>query len=95
MSREEALAEMRQAAGRDFDPGLILKFAAYLEAESGSRSDFLAKKETALIKQYFAGILQKFSAGKIVPPAMPQVVFELRSVIKRHDSSVKDLADVL
>jgi len=95
LSREEALTEMHQSAGQEFDPELIMKFVAYMEAESGARQDFLAKKETALIKQYFAGILQKFSAGKVVPPAMPQVVFELRSVIKRHDSSVKDLADVL
>lgn len=95
LSREEALAEMFQKAGQEFDPALIPKFVAFMEADSGAQQDFLAKKETAFIKQSLAGILQKFSAGKIVPPAMPQVVFELRSVIKRHDSSVKDLADVL
>jgi HD-like signal output (HDOD) protein len=55
----------------------------------------LAKREEAFLKQAFAGTLQKFSAGKIVPPAMPQVVLEIRNLIKRQDSSVKDLADVL
>ena len=95
MSREDALAEIRNKAGQEFDPELIPKFIEYVQADSGIRQDFLVKKQTTLIKQSFAGILQKFNAGKIVPPAMSQVVHELRNVIKRQDSSVKDLADVL
>ena len=57
--------------------------------------DLLLKKQAAFVKQSFAGILQKFSAGKIVPPAMPQVVFELRNVIKRQESTVKDVSEIL
>ena len=95
LSREEALAEMFEQAGREFDPKLMPRFVAFVEADAGVGQDFLAKSDTSFIRQAFAGILQKFSAGKIVPPAMPQVVFELRKVIKRQDSSVKDLADAL
>ncbi|HSW50775.1 MAG TPA: HDOD domain-containing protein, partial [Bryobacteraceae bacterium] len=92
LGREQALAEMFGQAGREFDPQLISRF---VEADAGAGQDFLAKKDTGFIKQAFAEILQKLSAGKIVPPAMPQVVFGLRKVIQRQDSSVKDLADVL
>jgi HD-GYP domain-containing protein (c-di-GMP phosphodiesterase class II) len=95
LSRDDALSEIRSQAAREFDPDLVAKFIEYLQVEAGSREDFLAKKQAVSIKQAFAGILQKFSAGKIVPPAMSQVVLELRKVIKRQDSSVKDLADVL
>jgi HD-GYP domain-containing protein (c-di-GMP phosphodiesterase class II) len=95
LSRDDALAEIRTKAGLEFDPGLVSKFIDFIQSDSGIREDFLTKKQTSLIKQSFAGILQKFSAGKIVLPAMSQVVFELRNVIKRQDSSVKDLADVL
>ena len=95
LSRDDALADIRNQAGREFDPDLVPKFVEFMQTDSGIRKDFLAKKQTTLIKQSFAGILQKFNAGKIVPPAMSQVVNELRNVIKRQDSSVKDLADVL
>lgn len=95
LSRDDALAEIRQKAGQEFDPELVPKFLEFMQADSGMREDFLVKKQSALIKESFAGILQKFNAGKIVPPAMSQVVSELRNVIKRQDSSVKDLADVL
>ncbi len=95
LSRDDALAEIRNKAGQEFDPELTPKFIEFMQADAGIQEDFLVKKQTNLIKQSFAGILQKFSAGKIVPPAMSQVVFELRNVIKRQDSSVKDLADVL
>lgn len=95
LSRDEALAEIRGKAGQEFDPELIPRFAEFMQADSGMQDDFLVKKQTTMIKQSFVDILQKFSAGKIVPPAMSQVVFELRKLIKRQDSSVKDLADVL
>jgi HD-GYP domain-containing protein (c-di-GMP phosphodiesterase class II) len=95
LRREDALAEMFEQAGREFDPQLISRFMAFVEAGAGAGQDFLAKKDSGFVKQAFAEILQKFSAGKIVPPAMPQVVFELRKTIKRQDSSVKDLSDVL
>jgi HD-GYP domain-containing protein (c-di-GMP phosphodiesterase class II) len=95
LSRDDTLAEIRKKAGQEFDPELIPKFVEFMQADSATQEDFLTKKQTTLIKQTFAEILQKFSAGKIVPPAMSQVVLELRNVIKRQDSSVKDLADVL
>lgn len=66
-----------------------------MESHAGKAEDFLLKKQASFVKQSFADILQKFSAGKIVPPAMPRVVFELRNVIKRQASSVKDVSDIL
>jgi HD-GYP domain-containing protein (c-di-GMP phosphodiesterase class II) len=95
LSREEALAAMFEQAGREFDPKLMPRFVAFVEAGAGGGRDFLADRETSAVKRSLAEILHKFSAGKIVPPAMPQVVFGLRKVIQRQDSSVMDLADVL
>ncbi len=95
LERGAALARLRELAGSELDPGLVEPFARFLESGDPPAGDFLARKEASFIRQSFAGILQKFSSGKLVPPAMPQVVFELRNVIKRQDSSVKDLADVL
>jgi len=95
LAKEEALAAIHEKAGQEFDPALIPKFIQFIETDSGVYDDFFSKKQTSFIKETFSGILQKISAGKIIPPAMPQVVFELRNLIKREDASVKDLADVL
>jgi len=95
MTAEEALAAIHEKAGQEFDPGLIPKFIQFMRSDEGKAEDFLRKKQAAAVKQTFSDILQKFSAGKIVPPAMPQVVFELRHMIKRQSSSVKDVSDVL
>jgi len=91
----EALADIREKAGREFDPALIESFIQFIESTPGAAEDFLLKKQKALIKQSFAAILQKFSSGQIVPPVMPQVVFEMRNVIRRQDAAVKDLAEVI
>ncbi|MEJ5358403.1 MAG: HDOD domain-containing protein [Desulfobacterales bacterium] len=95
LERRAAMERLRGLAGSELDPRLVEPFLAFLESGEIPAGDFLARKEATFIRQSFAGILQKFSSGKLVPPAMPQVVLELRNVIKRQDSSVKDLADVL
>ncbi len=95
LTMDQALADIQENAGGEFDPALIPKFVEFMQSTSGAAEDFLLKKQTAFIKQAFAGILQKFSSGKLVPPAMPQIVFELRNLIHRPDSSVKDLAEVI
>jgi HD-like signal output (HDOD) protein len=95
LTKEEALAAIHEKAGQKFDPNLIHKFIQFVESNSGIDDDFISKKQTSFIKEAFSAILQKISAGKIIPPAMPQVVIELRNLIKREDASVKDLADVL
>jgi len=95
MTADEALAVIQKKAGQEFDPGLVPTFIQFMESNAGKAEDFLLKKQAASVKQTFSDILQKFSAGKIVPPAMPQVVFELRNMIKRQASSVKDVSATL
>jgi HD-GYP domain-containing protein (c-di-GMP phosphodiesterase class II) len=95
MTAEEALAAIQKKAGQEFDPGLTPKFIQFMGSNAGKAEDFLRKKQAAAVKQTFSEILQKFSAGKIVPPAMPQVVFELRNMIKRQATTVKDVSEVL
>ncbi len=95
LERKAAIERLRGLGGSELDPRLVEPFIAFLDSGEFAAGDFLARKEASFIRQSFSGILQKFSSGKLVPPAMPQVVFELRNVIRRQDSSVKDLADVL
>jgi HD-like signal output (HDOD) protein len=95
LAKEDALGTLHEKAGQEFDPSLIPKFIQFIESDTSIYEDFFSKKQTSYIKETFSAILQKFSAGKIIPPAMPQVVIELRNLIKREDASVKDLADVI
>jgi putative nucleotidyltransferase with HDIG domain len=92
---DQALADIQEQSGARFDPSLVAEFVRFVQTVPGAGDDFVLKKQTAFIRQAFAGILQKFSSGKLVPPAMPQIVFELRNAIKRPDASVKDLTEVI
>jgi HD-GYP domain-containing protein (c-di-GMP phosphodiesterase class II) len=94
-SVDQALADINEQAGKRFDPALVPKFIHFVQTATDAGADFILKKQTAFIRQAFAGILQKFSSGKLVPPAMPQIVFELRNTIKRPDASVNDLTVVI
>ena len=92
----EALAAIQEKAGVEFDPGLLPAFKTFVESNpSGVGANFLLRRQADFVKQHFPSILQKFSSGKILPPAMPQVVFELRSAIKRQDATVRDVSLIL
>ena len=71
------------------------QFAQFVESNSGESEGYLLKKGNAPVKDIFAKIIQDFSAGKIVPPVMPQVVRDVQSVIKRTDSTAEDVAAVI
>lgn len=91
----EALAAIQEQAGVEFDPDLVPRFRTFVESTPGMGEDFMLKKQLDFVKKAFAAMLQKFSAGKIQPPAMPQVVFELRSAIRRQETTVKEVAQIL
>ena len=95
LSTEEAVAEIKKGSGKQFDGNLMDQFAQFVEAHSGDSEDYLLKKGNAPIKDIFAKIIQDFSAGKIAPPVMPQVVRDVQSVIKRADSTAEDVATVI
>jgi putative nucleotidyltransferase with HDIG domain len=92
---EEALEEIYGNADKLTDQKLINNFITFVEANSGQSENYLIKKETASIREIFADILQQFQAGKINPPVMPQVVREVRAVIKRPKSTSEELAQVI
>jgi HD-GYP domain-containing protein (c-di-GMP phosphodiesterase class II) len=95
MSVEKALEEINSRAGQLFDQRFIKNFSAFIQAHSGRSEDYLLKKETASMREIFTEILKKFSAGKINPPVMPQVVKEIQAVIKRPKSTAEELAHVI
>jgi len=47
------------------------------------------------MRKIFSEILEKFAAGKLNPPVMPQVVKEIQAVIKLPKSTVEELAHVI
>jgi len=95
LSIEAALEDINSKAGQEFDNKLINNFMSFIEANSGKSGDYLLKKETASMRAIFTDILQKFTAGKINPPVMPQVVREVQTVVKRPKSTSDELAQVI
>lgn len=95
LSPEAALEDIKNKAGRLFDKKLIDNFTAFIQASAGKSEDYLLKKETASMRDIFTGILQKFTAGKLHPPVMPQVVREVQTVVKRPKSTSEELAKVI
>jgi putative nucleotidyltransferase with HDIG domain len=94
-STEEAVAEIKKGAGKQFDSNLMDQFSRFVESSSCESEDFLMKKANSSIREIFAKIIQDFSAGKIVPPVMPQVVRDVQSVIKQTSSTAEDVASVI
>jgi len=95
LSAEEAVAQIKKGAGKQFDSNLMDQFAQFVESNSSESEDFLMKKANASIREIFARIIQDFSAGKITPPVMPQVVRDVQSVIKRTNSTAEEVAAVI
>ena len=95
LSIDEAVAEIKKGADKQFDSNLIAQFEEFIKSNSGKSDDYLLKKANASIRDIFAKIIQNFSAGKISPPVMPQVVREVQSVIKRKNSTAEDVAAVI
>jgi putative nucleotidyltransferase with HDIG domain len=92
---EAALEDVNSKVGQKFDKRLINNFMAFIEANSGNSEDYLLKRETASMRNIFTDILQKFTAGKLNPPVMPQVVREVQTVVKRPKSTSDELAQVI
>ena len=67
----------------------------FIDSNSGKSPDFMLKKETTTMKQIFTTIIKQFMAGKINPPAMPQVVRETQRVIEKPTSGSDELAKVI
>lgn len=95
LSANEAIAEIKMGADKQFDGSLMDQVAEFVESNSGESEDFLLKKESASIREVFTKIIQDFTAGKITPPVMPQVVRDVQSVIKRKSSTADDVANVI
>ncbi|MCU0559385.1 MAG: HDOD domain-containing protein [Desulfobacterales bacterium] len=95
LSSGEALAAIEERAGTDFDPGLLPAFKSFVGSTPALGADFMLRQQSDILKQQLPAIVQKFSTGKILPPAMPQVVFELRRAIHRKDATVRDLAQII
>lgn len=95
LSIANALEEINSQAGQLFDRRFIKNFTAFIQNHSGRSENFLLKRETASMRKIFSEILEKFAAGKLNPPVMPQVVKEIQAVIKLPKSTVEELAHVI
>lgn len=95
LALEDAMENINNQAGQQFDSKLINNFMAFIEAHAGKTEDYMSKKEADSMKDIFIGILQKFQAGKLNPPVMPQVVREIQAVVKRPKSTADQMAEVI
>ena len=95
MNIKDVKETIQSKAGKQFDEYLIPDFIEFIDSTSGKSMDFLLKKDTSSIKQIFTSIVKQFIAGKIKPPVMPQVVREMRRVIKQPKSGSDELAKVI
>ena len=95
LNLEDALEDIKSNSGRLFDEYLIGSFVEFIESNSGQSEDYLLKKEAASMKKIFTKIIQKFSAGELKPPVMPQIVRDVQAVIKREVSSADELSEVI
>jgi HD-GYP domain-containing protein (c-di-GMP phosphodiesterase class II) len=95
LAPQEALTEVKSRSGKEFDPALVPKMLEFFKSSPNPAQDYLMNKEAAAVKQIFSDVMQQFTSGKVTPPAMPQVVHQVRTIIKRVDSSVKDVGDVI
>ena len=65
LSIEDALVDIRAKSGQLFDQDLIQNCIAFVEANAGSSSDYLQKRQAHIMREIFVEILGKFKSGKI------------------------------
>jgi len=95
LSVADALEDINSKAGQQFDSQLINNFNTFTQSKGGDSEDFMLKREMAAMRAIFSAILQKFQAGKLNPPVMPQVVREIQAVMKRPRSTADQMAQVI
>jgi HD-GYP domain-containing protein (c-di-GMP phosphodiesterase class II) len=95
LSLQDALAEIKNKSGQQFDSAMIDNFVQYIESSGGESEGWLDRIDKSSIRQMFKEILTNFKAGKIDAPVMPQVVKEVQSMIKQSMSSVEDVAGIV
>ena len=95
LSMQDAVAEIKNKSGQQFDSDLIDRFVQFIESTGGESEGWLEIKDKSSIRQMFKEILANFKAGKIDAPVMPQVVKEVQSMMKQSMSSVEDIAAVV
>ena len=95
LSMQDALAEIKNKSGQQFDSDLIDRFVQFIESSGGESEGWLEKFDKSSIRQMFKEILANFKSGKIDAPVMPQVVREVQSMMKQSMSSVEDIAGVV
>jgi len=94
-ANKSILEEIRALAGTRFDPSLVDRFAAFIDAHGRDGASYGSKRAKAAVKEAFNEILNRFKAGKIEAPVMPQVVTEVRTLISEPNSTAEDLAAVI
>jgi putative nucleotidyltransferase with HDIG domain len=95
LSIQDALTEIKNKSGQQFDDALIDNFVQFIESTGGESEGWLDRIDKSSVRQMFKEILTNFKAGKIDAPVMPQVVKEVQSMIKQSMSSVDDVAGIV
>ena len=108
MSIKDALKEIDQNAGGQFDPTLAKDFIAFIEAldtlpqdmESEPKVEEGASQEKSQTvsgtpREILKDFIKKFKYGKVDLPVLPKVVQEIQKVMSNPTTTVNDLAKVI
>ena len=98
MSREQALEQIHENSGKEFDGDLIEPFVAFLKYTEGTSPPPEAKeteKDDGTVQDILQGIVQQFKQGKVEAPVLPKVVQGIQKVIKSPMSTADKMARVI
>jgi len=95
---DAALEDLKQNAGKRYDPKLVAAFEEHLvvKAASGQANERTQENEKKNdVRSVIDSIAADFKKGKITLPALPQVVYDIQQVIKNPTSNADAIAQVI
>ncbi len=107
MSMEDALTEIKNKAGRQFDTGLADEFVKFIQLskpvstkidkkeEKETKKEVEEKIEGGTLHQIIQGIVDRFTRGNIDLPVLPKVVQDVQKVMNQTSATINEVALVI
>ncbi len=101
LSQADALEQLRQRAGKTFDPRLVEEFVRFItvreesapaKSVSAPKSEESAKRDENAISDAVRDVVEAFKKGRIELPVFPVVIQKIQEVIKSPDCTLDDVA---
>jgi len=109
LSQEQALQELEENAGKQFDPTLVKAFVEFIKPQEAiSSGDAKETPSTASntvedgaeedknpVQEIVLAVIQKFKRGEIDLPVLPKVIQEIQQAMGNPNSTAEDVARVI